>query len=254
MKRFFILTLCILTLTACNKSNNVANGDVVVCNFDGLEWDQYIDSQQYGGDMLYSGSPYRWCDPASGISGGFTDAYGDSKFWGGCSAISNYTSTDYLNNGTFEQQLTAMCDSAYSGENFMLLHGCNSEYGDARGAISFRGGARQILSAEICITTYMYFVATTDNHLTAPLDENGWIMVEAEGFITDDYGEDISNGKVCQLYLFRGREAQFSGWKHWDLSDLGRVNKVKFDFKASDNPKGTLYPSYLAVDDIRVLN
>lgn len=258
MSRFqrYLGVVAALLLVACapNNGDNNDNREGVVCDFEGEEWNALIDEVQYNGDMLYGGNPYSWYDAESGLAGGFTDAYGDSKFWGGCSVISNYVSTDYLNNGTFEQQMTAYTDKAYSGSNFMLLHGSNSPYGDARGAITLRDGRGQILSAQVCLTTYMYYVATTNNHLTQPLDENGWIYVEAEGFVKSDNDEYLSNGRSVKLYLFRNGKAQFSGWKEWNLSSLGAVDKVKFDFKASDDKgDGSLYPAYLAVDDITVL-
>ena len=242
-----------LTLVACTPENN-DNRERVVCDFEGEEWSALIDNVQYNGEMLYGGTPYEWYDAESDLAGGFTNGYGDNKFWGGCSVISNYVSTDYLNNGTYEEQMTAYTDSAFSGSNFLLLHGSTSIYGDLRSAISFKSGAKQILSAQVCLTTYMYYVATTDNHLTAPLDESGWIYVKAEGYIIDDNGAEQPNGKSCTLYLFRNGKAEFLGWKEWNLSSLGKVDKVRFDFKASDDKgEGSLYPAYLAMDDIVVL-
>lgn len=253
MRKFYTIIglATLIAFAACTPNNNPE--PTVVCDFEGEEWSALIDSKQYGGDMLYGGNPYSWYDAESDLVGGLTDAYGDSKFWGGCSVISNYTSTDYLNNGTYEQQMTAMAERAYSGENFMLLHGSNSIYGDARGAVSFRNGAKQILSAQVCITTYMYYVATTDNHLTTPLTSDGWIKVVAEGYIKQGDGY-ISNGEQCERYLFRDGKALFEGWDKWELAPLGKVDMVKFDFKASDDTgEGSLYPAYLAVDDITIL-
>ena len=254
MKNFLIYSLFLALLTiGCTPSHQEEEGEKVVCNFEGEEWDALVDNKQYEGDLLYSGQPYSWYDAESDLAGGLTDAYGDSKFWGGGTAISNYASTDYLNNGTYNEQMTAFTDGAYSGKNFLLIYGSNTVYGDLRSAISFKTGAKSILSARVCITTYMYYVATTDNHIAPPLDKNGWIRVDAEGYTISEQGEEQSNGKTCSLYLFRNGEAQFSGWKEWDLRSLGKVDKVKFDFKASDNAAAAEYPAYLAVDDIVVL-
>jgi len=45
------------------------------------------------------------------------------------------------------------------------------------------------------------------------------------------------------------------GWKKWDLSSLGKVNKVKFDvqWNGEGGADNFMHPAYFALDDITVV-
>ena len=43
-------------------------------------------------------------------------------------------------------------------------------------------------------------------------------------------------------------------WRSWDLSALGKVNKIKIDFEGSDTGDwGLNTPAYLCIDNVKVV-
>jgi hypothetical protein len=67
----------------------------------------------------------------------------------------------------------------------------------------------------------------------------------------DAYAEPISE---VEFYLVQGKNV-VTDWQKWDLSALGKVAKVRFNFLYSDD-MGGMYgftiPGYFAYDDIAV--
>ena len=86
------------------------------------------------------------------------------------------------------------------------------------------------------------------------LTEDAWLKIVAYGFDdvdADAYAEPISE---VEFYLVQG-ENVVTDWQKWDLSALGEVAKVRFNFLYSDEMGGKYgftIPGYFAYDDVAV--
>ena len=83
------------------------------------------------------------------------------------------------------------------------------------------------------------------------LNDDAWLMLVAYGFesINDD-----TPATSTEFYLVKGQDV-VTDWKKWDLSSLGAVAKVQFNFIYSDDMGGTYgftIPGYFAYDDVAV--
>ena len=86
------------------------------------------------------------------------------------------------------------------------------------------------------------------------LSDNAWLKIVAQGFDeidADAYAEPV--GEV-EFYLVKGTNV-VTDWHKWDLSALGEVVKVRFNFEYSEEMGGLFgftIPAYFAYDDIAV--
>jgi hypothetical protein len=86
------------------------------------------------------------------------------------------------------------------------------------------------------------------------LSDDAWLKIVAYGFDdvdADAYAEPISE---VEFYLVQG-ENVVTDWQKWDLSALGKVKKVRFNFLYSDEMGGQYgftIPGYFAYDDVAV--
>jgi hypothetical protein len=86
------------------------------------------------------------------------------------------------------------------------------------------------------------------------LNEDAWLKIVAQGFddaYADAYTEPISE---VEFYLVEG-ENVVTDWQKWDLSELGEVVKVRFNFEYSEDMGGKYgftIPGYFAYDDVAV--
>jgi hypothetical protein len=86
------------------------------------------------------------------------------------------------------------------------------------------------------------------------LTEDAWLKIVAYGFDdvdADAYAEPIDS---VEFYLVQG-ENVVTDWQKWDLSALGEVAKVRFNFLYSDEMGGKYgftIPGYFAYDDVAV--
>jgi hypothetical protein len=86
------------------------------------------------------------------------------------------------------------------------------------------------------------------------LNENAWLKIVAQGF--DDVDADASAEPVSEVefYLVQGEDVVLD-WQKWDLSELGAVAKVRFNFAYSEEMGGKYgftIPGYFAYDDVAV--
>ena len=86
------------------------------------------------------------------------------------------------------------------------------------------------------------------------LTDDAWLKIVAYGF--DDVEADANAEPISQVefYLVQGMEV-VTDWQKWDLSGLGKVAKVRFNFLYSDEMGGKYgftIPGYFAYDDIAV--
>ena len=154
----------------------------------------------------------------------------------------------------------------HSGDNFVVHYGYkdSGNYIENLPEISFADDKARVID-------HMYVVNTnyTLNQLYngvkseegnsfggnwSGLTEDAWLKIVAQGFDdvdADAYAEPISE---VEFYLVQG-ENVVTDWQKWDLSGLGAVKKVRFNFLYS-NEMGGQYgftiPGYFAYDDIAV--
>ena len=86
------------------------------------------------------------------------------------------------------------------------------------------------------------------------LTENAWLKIVAQGFDDVDADADAEPISEVEFYLVKGYEV-VEDWQKWDLSELGAVAKVRFNFLYSDEMGGRYgftIPGYFAYDDVAV--
>ena len=75
----------------------------------------------------------------------------------------------------------------------------------------------------------------------------------------DAQGSAVNGGKPLEFYFCDYRNASnpvelVTTWRSWDLSALGKVNKIKIDFEGSDTGDwGLNTPAYLCIDNVKVV-
>ena len=252
---------------------------------------QYMGLLTYGTNQ--QDAMYTWWDEGNTeLTHIFPDNYAYC-FWGGGHAISNYWGEgfddedrnghiaryygqDYVNQwagqpgadaflGWFNVQMMIPVQ-AHSGTNFAIHYGYKDDasYIENLPEISFA-------DAEPRIIDHMYVVNTnyTLNQLVngvkseegntfggswEGLNDDAWLKIVAYGFddvYADAYAEPVSE---VEFYLVQG-ENVVTDWQKWDLSGLGKVAKVRFNFLYSED-MGGMYgftiPGYFAYDDVAV--
>jgi hypothetical protein len=257
-------------------------------------WSDLIDDPQYGGPLTYAdqmSAMYTWWDEGNTeLTHTFPGNYDTYCFWGGGHAISNYWGAGYTNEdrnkhiakyygedyvsqwegndamlGWFNLQYMTPVP-AHSGENFAVHYGYKDHFSFIENLpeISFEDGeARVIDHMYVCNTNYtlnqlvcgvMSEAGNTFGGSWTGLNEDAWLKIVAQGFDdvdADAYTEPISE---VEFYLVKGQNVVES-WQKWDLSGLGAVAKVRFNFLYSDDMGGKYgftIPGYFAYDDIAV--
>ena len=256
-------------------------------------WSDLIDNPQYGGPLTYadqSSAEYKWYDEGNTeLTHTFPDNYGYC-FWGGGHAISNYWGAgwsdedrdthiakyygdDYVTDNAGNDQMLGWFNlqfmipvQAHSGDNFAVHYGYKDDYAYIENLpeISFGDDkARVIDHMYVCNTNYtlnqLYNGVKSEAGNSfggnwEGLTEDAWLKIVAQGFDdveADAYAEPISE---VEFYLVQG-ENVVTNWQKWDLSGLGAVKKVRFNFLYSDEMGGKYgftIPGYFAYDDIAV--
>ena len=256
-------------------------------------WSDLIDSPQYGGPLTYAdqmSAEYRWCDEGN-TELTHTFPYNYSYcFWGGGHAISNYWGEgwsdedrdlhiakyygeDYVAEnagndfmlGWFNIQLMIPVE-AHSGDNFAVHFGYKDDqsYVENLPEISFGDDVARVIDHMYVINTnytlnqlYNGVKSEAGNNFGGNwegLTEDAWLKIVAQGFDdvdADAYAEPISE---VEFYLVQGENVA-TDWQKWDLSGLGAVKKVRFNFHYSEEMGGKYgftIPGYFAYDDVTV--
>ena len=256
-KILFVLVLTALSVSCTSDQNGGDEGDVknrVTLTFEGDYWNSLIDNPQYGGELLYSATPYFWYDEATNLEhqAGNTE-WGGAYYPSAWMGVSNHLSTDYTSFATVQSQLTVYASAMHSGNNCLVCNGYKSSWGDDRPTITFREEESYLESVWVANTTYLCGEALLDEGFASKLTTES-IWVRATGYSLDRAGNEVE-GTSLDFYLFEEGKLAFSEWKKWDLTALGKVNKVKFDVQwngvgGADN---FLHPAYFALDDITVI-
>ena len=253
-------------------------------------WSDLIDDPQYGGPLTYGdyqNTMYYWYDEGNTeLTHTFPDNYAYC-FWGGGHAISNYWGEgwsdedrdthiakyygeDYVAEnagndsmlGWFNLQLMTPV-KAHSGENFAVHYGYKDDYSYTENLpeISFGDDvARVIDHMYVCNTNYtlnqLYNGVKSEAGNTfggswTGLSDDAWLKIVAYGFENID---DEEHTKETEFYLVNGQNV-VENWQKWDLSPLGKVAKVQFNFLYSSEMGGKYgftIPGYFAYDDVAV--
>ena len=251
---------------------------------------QYMGPLTYGDCMS---AMYTWWDEGNTeLCHTFPDNYAYC-YWGGGHAISNYWGEgwsdedrnvhiakyygqDYVDQwagqpgadsflGWFNVQMMAPA-VPHSGDNFVVHYG----YKDAMSfienlpEISFADDEARVID-HMWVTNTNYTLNQLYNGVKSEegnsfggnwsgLTADAWLKIVAYGFDdveADAYAEPISE---VEFYLVQG-ENVVTDWQKWDLSGLGAVKKVRFNFLYSEEMGGRYgftIPGYFAYDDIAV--
>lgn len=246
MKKLAIFASALLFAVACQSDDNMDNNDKIILDFESLS--QYIDTVQYGGNLLYSGRGYEWHDNTTDLGSSLTNYWQDGTFFGGGVVISNFINTK--SNPNYEDQLS-INGNPHSGSNFAICYAFTNE---CPPFIEFRNEAKQVMSLYIKPTAYLSDVVQNGNAFSAAMPKNGYIRVEATGI--DVAG---STTGTAEFYLYDGRKE--SDWRLWELESLGAVKRIEFrmfegttdgDKRLDSTAEYPTYPSYFAIDDIAV--
>lgn len=260
MKKIFAI-LTISALVAGCSSNSGEGGAALhraMLDFEGDAWSALVDSPQYGGNLLYQTEGYSWYDAETDLAHRVNSGMGGEYYFCGGMALSNYYSKDYASASSFMEQLTVYAESAHSGSNCIVANGYHSSfsdmgYGDCP-SLYFKNEAAYIESLWVANTCYSYASAIGGLNAMAPaLSAMQSIWVRATGYTLDTAGVEIE-GTSLDFYLYEGGKVAFDGWKKWDLTPLGVVNRVKFDvqWNGEGGADMFLHPAYFAIDDITV--
>ena len=152
---------------------------------------------------------------------------------------------------------------AHSGENFAVHFGYIDGMSMCENLpeISFADGeARVIDHMYVCNTNYTLNqlvcgvgseAGNTFGGSWTGLSDDAWLKIVAYGF---ENIEDEEHTKETEFYLVNGQNV-VENWQKWDLSPLGKVAKVQFNFLYSSEMGGKYgftIPGYFAYDDVAV--
>ena len=256
-------------------------------------WSELIDDPQYGGPLTYAdyqSAEYHWYDEGNTeLTHTFPNNYAYC-FWGGGHAISNYWGAgwtdedrdehiakyygeDYVTEnagndamlGWFNLQMMVPV-KPHSGDNFAVHYGYKDffSYVENLPEISFGDDEARVIDHMYVTNTnytlnqlYMGVKSEAGNSFGgnwSGLTEDAWLKIVAQGF--DDIDADANTEPISEVefYLVQG-ENVVTDWQKWDLSGLGAVKKVRFNFLYSDEMGGQYgftIPGYFAYDDIAV--
>ena len=253
---------------------------------------QYSGPLMYGNDAM--DAMYYWYDEGNTeLYHLFPDNYAYC-FWGGGHAISNYWGAgyadedrnqhiaryygqDYLDQwagqpgadgalGWFLLQLMAPV-APHSGENFCVHYGYKDffSYIENLPELSFADGEARVID-HMWVTNTNYTLNQLYNGVKSEegnsfggnwtgLTDDAWLKIVAYGYDSVD-ADPVSDEptSTAEFYLVKGLNV-VETWQKWDLSSLGKVAKVRFNFLYS-NEMGGKYgftiPGYFAYDDIAV--
>lgn len=222
------------------------------------KWSDLVDDAQYDGSLTYynGGGDYYWYDEKNTeLFHSFTTPY-----WTGGHVISNYKMENYETlpdgyDGWHELQMATPIGGHNGSANFAVHNGYsdfyNSQiYDSSLQTLEFADGEEHVID-HMWVTNTNYFLnsLTYGDDFNSPATASTYVKVIAYGY---DANEN-ETGSV-DLYLCKDGEC-LTEWAKWDLTPLGKVVKVAFNFEASDDQIGQYgmnCPAYFAYDDVLV--
>ena len=224
------------------------------------KWSDLVDDAQYGGTLTYNNygeATYYWYDENNTeIEHSFTTPY-----WGGGHAISNFVIENYETlpdgyYGWYELQFATPIGGHNNSKNFCVHNGYQDDYNsqiyDGKLAwFSFKGG-KELVVDHMYVTNTCYLLNSLmyGDGFNSPATDDTWVKIVAYGYNANE--EEVG---TAEFYLCNTGRRFVTDWQKWDLSSLGKVNKIVFNFAASDDQIGTYglnCPAYFAYDDVAV--
>lgn len=220
-------------------------------------WSDLVDDAQYGGSLTYSyGGEYYWYDE------GNTELFHSfiTPLWGGGHVISNYVMEDYStlpegHSGWYELQMANPIGGHNGSANFAVHNGYsdfyNSQiYDSSLQTLEFADGKERVIDHMwVTNTNYLLNSLTYGDGFNSPATASTYVKVIAYGYDANDN----ETGSV-EIYLCKDGVC-LTEWAKWDLTPLGKVAKVAFNFAASEDQSGQYglnCPAYFAYDDVTV--
>ena len=225
------------------------------------KWSDLVDDAQYGGTLTYNNygeATYYWYDENNTeIEHSFTTPY-----WGGGHAISDFVIENYetLPNGYYgwyELQFATPIGGHNNSKNFCVHNGYQDDYnsqiyGGKLAWFSFKGGKEQVVDHMFVTNTcYVLNSLMYGDGFNSPATDDTWVKIVAYGYNANEE-EEVG---TSEFYLCNTGRRFVTDWQKWDLSSLGKVNKIVFNFAASDDQIGSYglnCPAYFAYDDVAV--
>ena len=224
------------------------------------KWSDLVDDAQYGGTLTYNNygeATYYWYDENNTeIEHSFTTPY-----WGGGHAISNFVIENYEtlpegHYGWYELQFATPIGGHNGSKNFCVHNGYKDDYNsqiyDGKLAwFSFKNGKELVVDhMYVTNTCYVLNSLTYGDGFNNPATEDTYFKIVAYGYNAND--EEVG---TAEFYLCKTGRQFVTDWQKWDLSSLGKVNKIVFNFSGSDDLSGAYglnCPAYFAYDDVAV--
>lgn len=224
------------------------------------KWSDLVDDAQYGGTLTYNNygeATYYWYDENNTeIEHSFTTPY-----WGGGHAISNFMIENYETlpsgyYGWYELQFATPIGGHNNSMNFCVHNGYQDDYNsqiyDGKLAwFSFKNRKEQVVDHMFVTNTcYLLNSLTYGDGFNSPASNDTWVKIVAYGYNANE--EEVG---TTEFYLCNTGRKIVTDWQKWDLSSLGKVNKIVFNFAASDDQIGSYglnCPAYFAYDDVAV--
>ena len=228
-------------------------------------WSDLIDDPQYGGPLLYGDmgmgmdEPYRWYDKGNTeLMHESPMGYGTYCYWSGGHAISNYVcedvNADYRNYGDMNGQLTVCSTSGHNeSQNFAVHYGYmdGSPYNltEYLPALTFGDGVPRVIDhMYVHMNAYLLNCILHGNELTEPVGDIDHVKLVATGY---DENEEITDS--VEIYICTSPIDFIMDWTYWDLSPLGKITRVEFNVRGTnDNGYGFSQPAYFVYDDVAV--
>lgn len=231
-------------------------------------WSDLIDGTQYGGALLYgyndmSAFPedddienrtfysYYWCDKNNTVlKHRINSEYG---YMGGGHAISNHTSSDITSNTFYETQLEVYGEENKGGNNgstnFCVV---NIGWGDLPVGIFFEDGIPRVIDHmyinNIALSLNYFFNGVADwSGSIGPIEEDETVKLVAYAVNEDG---SVNEENYSEFYLCNGPENIIQTWTKWNLSELGKVYGLAFEFHKSNEL--VMYATMFAYDDVAV--
>ena len=266
------LEIEVRTLTFEDADAKLLPYTLAYCSKQISTWSDLIDSKQYGGELLYGSGmgmsePYWWYDENNTnikhVMNGNPD-WGENAYcyWNGGHALSNYFNADFTGK-TFNEQLEIAVTGATAGHaghngsaNFCVHNGYADAYNISLGmgkltGFTFGDDSEHVIDhLYIVNTSYGVNYLTNGDATTPAATASTWVKVIA-------YGWDKAGQSTGQAEFYLCKDGKIvTEWTKFDLTPLGKVARVEFNFECSDDLKGQwgmTFPAYFAYDDVAVL-
>ena len=166
-------------------------------------------------------------------------AYGGTYF----AAFTLTNKTSKTANAGFDNPYESACGGAKSGSNYVVY---NPPY-DAVTAVT-APVARVVSGFYVTNTTYAENIILNGNNLARKLDQEGDVFtLKITGYAADNAETGSVSYNLAEVK--EGKLYYVKDWRWVDLTSLGKVKYVKFEFEGSDTGKNGLNtPAYFAMD------